>query len=351
MKFADDAVKDLVDGPGGIRALLEKAMKEGKSVGQMAEQFSVHFEEIERWKIDRIVRSQPAMAYNEGRIETSKKAGVKKWWILLGSDPCDWCEKKAAECGSGKPEAWINAWLEAHHPFQDCSIVPVVDIDVSEPVFAPEIPEPTQSAKARIINIATRQEKKIIASDIVAPSKWDKEFSKVVSDKYGVEITRAGYNKEKAQKCIDIINSIQGKMNPELVGRLRETKCLVNVHRKLGSRLGQYDYANKQMSINRALSFGTDIKDIKYYRNSFEWSTGHEYGHHAFTHGGFTSEQKKVWSALWEKNKNKGISEYFGASYEEGFCEAYSSYINKAELLKEKNPEIYKWFTKYVFGL
>jgi hypothetical protein len=131
MKLSESTISDLLHGESGtgrgnLRQVLIDSMRSGKRVDEISREVDNFFDEAKKWKAARIARTEPARAYNDGRYDVATSAGVKKARIMLGGNPCDYCQEKAAEFSDGAPIDEVYEFFDSHHPHVDCTFVPVI---------------------------------------------------------------------------------------------------------------------------------------------------------------------------------------------------------------------------------
>ena len=109
-----------------IRNIIKQGLAAGKSDEEIAKGIRGFFGDAKQWKVDEIIRTEIPMAYNMGRIDAAKKDGIKKARIELGGRPCSWCVDNFE---SVKTIDQAYEYMNAHHPNNDCTVVPLIDFN------------------------------------------------------------------------------------------------------------------------------------------------------------------------------------------------------------------------------
>lgn len=112
-----------------LRTDVTEALKTGLEDGQSVQDISKAIQQTlggERWKSERIARTETANAYVSGQSSAWAEAGISKVKTLLAPNPCPTCIEKAAAQGDGIPIDSARTLRVPFHPNCRCDEVPII---------------------------------------------------------------------------------------------------------------------------------------------------------------------------------------------------------------------------------
>jgi len=396
-----------------VRNIVKEGIRTGKSDTDIANEIGQFFDDSKYWKAAEITRTEIPLAYNYGRIDAARKDGLTKARIYLGGRPCNWCIDNHLDVRTlDQAEAYMNA----HHPNNDCTVVPLIDFDyygieppegyyegdegpleppiakpgkpkappklippvipkVPPPAVAPAVPAMPPKAPPVTIDpkkvgdlpketSAKRAERRIKEfeekSKITAPNKSSQEFINETKERFGIQFNSGKYYKQdRVQAFLDSLENLHKNLDTKIRKRLYKGNLLTvqsaTPGNEIGSRvLGDYWEKGRLLRVNEKCRLTREITKWmpkarpNLLRESYEWVSTHEYGHHIYQTG-LTKSIKQKWFGIWS-TEPKRITMYASKNAAEGFCESLGAYMRSPKALKQTSPEAYEFIKKYIMA-
>jgi len=394
-----------------VRNIIKDGIKTGKADTDIANSIGKFFDDSKYWKASEITRTEIPLAYNYGRIDAARTDGLKKARIYLGGRPCQWCIDNHGDVTTlDEAEAYMNA----HHPINDCTVVPLIDFEhygveppegyyegdegplapplppkvgkagappvppvvVPKPPIAPppppvpppEIPPvttdpkvvgdlPKETAAKRAERRITEFEEK---SKITAPKKSNQEFINETKERFGIQFKSGKYyDQEKVQLFLDSLDDLHRNLSIKVRKRLYKQKLLKiessTPSTDIGSRtLGDYSERKRLLRINRKCRRTSEMTKWSPKIHTSELRMSYEWtSTHEYGHHIYYHGLTESQKKAWFKvwsTEPEKISLYATKNASEGFCESLAAYMKSPEALKQTSSEAYAFIEKYLMA-
>ncbi|RLC80246.1 MAG: hypothetical protein DRJ03_22060, partial [Chloroflexi bacterium] len=140
LELAESTVVDFKHGEPesgrlNIERILRQGIEERWTIDEVSAKVEEVFNDMASWKAARIVRTEIPKAFEKGKIDVAKSAGVTRARISLGSTPCEACVDFFNSIPEeGLPIAEVEEFFANHHPNVDCTFVPIYRGETVYPV-------------------------------------------------------------------------------------------------------------------------------------------------------------------------------------------------------------------------